>query len=360
MHTPSRDSFATLRTSLIVIALVGVLSCGGAVASAGVDAEVNRGSELSGEPRGVIAFHADPAGDSGLYLMNADGSRVRLLSPTLAGHPFSKWSPDGKRLAFLSGSSGEGSLFTVTIAAKREQLVGPHVVRAYDWSPSGKELVYESTDDVIWVARSDGKGRPRRLTEGHAPMWSPDGAWVSYFDGRPNRTDVFKISVRSLQRVRLTSHRGFDHSPQWSPDGKKIAFISERDRNTELYVVRATGSGLTRLTRDRAPDEAFAWAPRGRRIVYVSYRDGADPLSLGIGNAEIRTVDTRTGRVRNLTSNSVWDGDPSWSPDGRWIVFTQRTDHGEIAIMRADGSQQRILRGAVSAKFNDCCASWQP
>jgi Tol biopolymer transport system component len=311
-------------------------------------------------PRGMLAFHADPQGDSGLYLMHADGSRVRLLSPTLAGHPFSEWSPDGGRLAFLSGSHGEGTLHVVTVAGAGEHPVGSHRVRSYDWSPSGKELVYESVDGVIWTARADGKGRPRRLARGAAPDWSPDGAWIAYFAGRRNKTDVFKVAVKDRRVVRFTTHPGFDHSPQWSPGGDLVAFVSERDGNTELYVASATGGRDRRLTRDPAPDESFSWAPDGSRLVYVSYRDGADPLSIGIGNAEIRTVQIRTGRVRNLSNNSAWDGDPAWSPDGRWIAFTRRTDHGEIAVMRADGSEQQVLRGAVSSDFNDCCAAWRP
>jgi TolB protein len=158
----------------------------------------------------------------------------------------------------------------------------------------------------------------------------------------------------------LTRAKGADYSPQWSPQGSAIAFISERDGNSELYVMRANGSALRRLTHDSAPDEDFEWSPDGTRIVYVSYRDGADPLSIGIGNAEIRTLEVRTGQIRNLTNNAVWDGDPTWSPDGGWIAFTRRTNHGEVATMRADGSNQTLLKGAVPAPFNDCCPSWQP
>ncbi len=317
------------------------------------------GSGVGELPQGLIAFHADPSGDSGLYVMNANGSGVRLASPNLAGHPFSKWSPDGGRLAFLSGSFGQGALRVLDLRARRERRIGKDMVRAFDWSPEGKRLVYESSNGVMWIIPASGNRRAKRLGRGHAPVWSPNGRWIAYFDGARN-ADVFKVSARGAIPVRLTRSSGADYAPQWSPKGSAIAFISERDGNSELYVIGAGGSGLRRLTHDSVPDEDLQWDRDGARLVYVSYRDGADPLSIGIGNAEIQTVDLRTGRIQNLSNNRAWDGDPAWSPDGRWIAFTRRTDHGEVAVMRSDGSEQTVLAGAVAAPFNDCCPSWQP
>lgn len=335
--------------AVAVAAVVGAAACAAALAGIG----------SPGRPQGLLAFHADPGGDSGLYVMGADGSGVRLASPNLAGHPFSRWSPDGTRLLFLSGAYGEGALRLLDLGAKRERTVGSDTVRAYDWAPEGRSLVYESRDGTMWLAPASGAGKPRRLGRGHGPDWSPDGRWITYFDvsGDP---DVFKLPVRGGKPVRLTSHRGADFSPQWSPNGRTIAFVSERDGNSELYLVSADGRRTRRLTRDPAPDEAFQWAPDGGRLAYVSYRDGAEPTSIGIGNAEIRTVDVATGRVVQLTHNRVWDGDPAWSPDSRWIAFTRRAGYGEIGVMRADGSELRFLHGAVNAPFNDCCPSWRP
>jgi TolB protein len=139
-----------------------------------------------------------------------------------------------------------------------------------------------------------------------------------------------------------------------------FAFVSERHSNAELYVVDANGSGDRRLTEDPAPDEAFSWAPDGRRIAYVSYRHGAEPENIGIGDAEVFVVGVRTGEIKNLSRNQAWDGDPDWSPDGTRIVFTRRTDHAEIYVMRADGSKQEMLPGLPGDAVNDCCACWRP
>ena len=299
----------------------------------------SRFEETRAEPTGQLAFHADPDGDSALYLTGADGSGVRLASESLAGHPFSKSSPDGTRLAFLAGSAGEGSLLVLDLRSRRERAIGSHTVRAYDWSPDGRSLVYEARDGMLWIAAATGQARPRRVGKGHGPDWSPNGRWIAYF-GLAGRGDIFKLAVGGTRPVRLTPHRGADHSPQWSPTGAAIAFVSERDGNTELYVVSADGARTRRLTRDPAPDEAFQWSPDGVRLAYVSYRDGAEPTSIGIGNAEIRIVDVRNGRIAQLSNDPAWDGDPAWSPDGRWIVFTRRAGHGEA---------RRHARGRIRA-----------
>jgi hypothetical protein len=50
----------------------------------------------------------------------------------------------------------------------------------------------------------------------------------------------------------------------------------------------------------------------------------------------------------------------AWAPDGAWIAFTRRTDHGDLYVMRPDGSGQRMLPGFASAEFTDCCPMWRP
>jgi Tol biopolymer transport system component len=191
-------------------------------------------------------------------------------------------------------------------------------------------------------------------------MWSPDGSRIAFFAGGEGTHDVFVMDADGSDVVALTHDRGDDVSPAWSPDGSRIAFVSDRNGNDDLYVVDPDGTNEQRLTDDPAPDEAFAWSPDGARIVYVSYRDGADPENIGIGNAEVFVVELRGRRVLNLSRDPAWDGDPAWSPDGRSIAFTRRTDHGEIYVMRADGSEQRMLEGFPGLAVNDCCPRWRP
>ena len=309
-----------------------------------------------------IVFHSDPGGDSRLSLMRPDGSDLTLLSDTVAGYPFGAWSPDGSRVAFLSGSFGEGALLVIGADGSGESHVTDLEARAPEWSPDDAKLVFEAVEGGIFSVGADGSTLTEISENGHGPKWSPDGTRIVFFAEVDGNVDVYVMDTDGSNRSRLTSDPADDVSPAWAPDGERIAFVSERDGNTDLFVVDPDGSSSdeTRLTDSPAPDEAFSWAPDGDRIVYVSYRHGAEPENIGIGNAEVFVVDVRTRETRDLSRNPAWDGDPDWSPDGARIVFTRRTDHAEIYVMRADGSRQERLAGLPGGAVNDCCARWQP
>jgi len=292
--------------------------------------------------------------------MRPDGTDLTLLSETVAGYPFGAWSPDGSRVAFLSGSFGEGALLVIDADGSGEAHVTDIQARAPDWSPDGTKLVFEAVEGGIYSVGADGSGLKELALDGSGPAWSPDGARIAFFSDDAGNFDVYVMRSDGADPERLTSDPADDVSPGWSADGKRIAFVSERDGNTDLYVADLDGSHERRLTTSPAPDEAFSWAPGGDRITYVSYRHGAEPENIGIGDAEVFVVDARTGETRNLSRNRAWDGDPDWSPDGRWIVFTRRTDHAEIYVMRPDGSRQEMLPGFPDDAVNDCCARWQP
>ena len=307
-----------------------------------------------------IVFHSDPGGDSRLSLMRPDGSDLTLLSDTIAGYPFGAWSPAGARVAFLSGSFGEGALIVIDANGSGESHVTDIEARAPDWSPDGTKLVFEAGEGGIYSVGADGSRLTRLTLGGSGPTWSPDGSQIAFFSDDAGNFDVYVMRSDGADPARLTSDPADDVSPEWSPDGTHIAFVSERNGNSDLYVVDRNGSHERRLTGSRAPDEAFTWALDGGRIAYVSYRNGAKPENIGIGDAEVFVVDVRTGETSNLSRNPAWDGDPDWSPDGTRIVFTRRTDHAEIYVMRADGSRQEMLPGFPGDAVNDCCARWQP
>ena len=194
---------------------------------------------------------------------------------------------------------------------------------------------------------------------------SPDGSQVVFVrvvvneDKDRYQTALFIVPTNGSAEPRPFTSGPFDGSPRWSPDGERIAFVSERDGDQDIVVMAADGSAQFDVSDDPVVDDAPAWSPDGRSIAFVAYLHGADPFTIGQGDAEIFAVRADGRNKVDVSRNPAWDGDPAWSPDGRSIAFTRRTDHAQIYVMRANGSDQRRLRG-VEAFANDCCPAWRP
>ena len=92
----------------------------------------------------------------------------------------------------------------------------------------------------------------------------------------------------------------------------RIAFGSDRDGNSEIYVMDADGKNMRRLTNNRVDDGSPSWSPDGKRIVFSSQRDGHVHPILGWPTSEIYVMDVDGGNPQNLTNNPHSDSGPAW------------------------------------------------
>ena len=289
-----------------------------------------------------------------LYVVNVDGSGLRLVAQkaSIAGAP--AWSPDSQRIMF----NAPGGIYVVNIDGGGLQNVtsggGPA------WSPDGQKIAFDRLvafppvppDSDIYVMNADGSGT-ENLTRGPkldgSPAWSPDGRKIAFQrvvgvipcgtgGCGPAESDIYVMNADGSEQRNLTRKPSLNlGSHAWSPDGQKIAYQRRaKGKNWEIFAINADGSGERNLSRNRSHDIDADWSPDGRRIVFRTTRHGKWELYVMNANGSGQRRLTRTAAAN--------ESRPSWSPDGQKIAFTREVGYSfELYVMNADGSGQRRL-----------------
>ena len=239
--------------------------------------------EGSTVPTGRMAFMGPYGPTVQVFVMNADGTGLRLVSDGETDSVFPALSPDGTKVAYSVQEAQNLDLVVTDIE-------------------SGETTRLTETPDVVEMQ----------------PAWSPDGSRIAFMSNRDGTFDIFVMKadgtdVRPLVQLPDSDER----MGSWSPDGQRLVFVSETDQEQAIQVVDVESGEVKELSRRAGVEANPTFSPDGTRIAFYSdrARPGED-LDLYVMDVDGSNVQPIKDDPQNLNLF------PVWSPDGRWLAYT--------------------------------------
>ena len=248
-----------------------------------------------------------------LNIADADGKRERLILRSDEPITSPAWSPDAKKIAYVSFEHGRSNIYVQDIR-------------------SGKRWLVTAFRGI-----------------NSAPAWSPDGRQLAVVLSRGANADIYLIDLDSLKVRRLTRHPGIDTEPAWSREGTKLVFTSDRINNKpQIFQYDLNNNAIKRLTFDNVYTSSAEYTHGDSALVLIS-RAG--------GGYRVTKMDLAKRVLQAITKNQL-DDSPSVSPDGNRVIYsTRRGGSYRLAIASVDlGNPVYLPLGGGTVKSPD----WSP
>ena len=225
-----------------------------------------------------------------LAIMDQDGANHRFLTSGQSLVLMPRFSPVSETISYMSFANDRPRVWLYNIGTGQQEAVG-------------------TFDNMSFAGR-----------------FSPDGRTLLMSVTRGGNADIYAYDVASRRSTRLTSSNSIDTSPSFSPDGRRIVFESDRGGSQQLYVMNADGSGAQRISFGDGRAGSPVWSPRGDLIAFIRMQ-----------GAKFRIAVIRPdGSGERLLTDSWQDEGPSWSPNGRVILFSRTERNGRTMLRSID------------------------
>ncbi len=233
-----------------------------------------------------------------LAIMDYDGANLRYLTDDKALVLTPRFSPNGRRVLYTSYETGSPRAFLLNLKTMRR--------KALDTLP---EMSF-------------------------APRFAPDGKTVLMSLSNDGNTDLYSQVLATGKRTRLTSAPSIETAPSYSPDGKQIVFESDRAGSQQIYIMPAGGGEARRISFGAGRYATPVWSPRGDLIAFTNMNKGR--FHIGVMRID--------GSEEKLLTSSFLDEGPTWSPNGRVLMFFRETRgvNGAPSIYSVDVSGRNL------------------
>jgi len=218
---------------------------------------------------------------------DANGRNVKTL--LTSGSPIMSpaWSPDGKKLAYVSFQNGRSNIY---VQDRR----------------TGSQTLISNFMGI-----------------NSAPDWSPDGTKLALVLSKDGNPEIYIMDMSNRELTRLTNNYAIDTEPRWTPDGKAIVFTSNRGGGPQIYRMNMSDKKVMRLTFEGKYNARGQITENGEHLVFVHQAKNKQ--------FHIAAMNLKTGLMHSLTKTQL-DESPSIAPNGSMIVYA--TQSGEQRVLR--------------------------
>jgi dipeptidyl aminopeptidase/acylaminoacyl peptidase len=293
----------------------------------------------------------------------ADGKNVAFgAEKESSGDP--QWSPDGQWIAYrgrVGGKSGlvvakpdgSGTRLLAEVNGTNAPLPGSSTSAA--WSPDGKRIAFVSA--VPGPETADASGDPMVITR---YLYKPDAAeGMTHFNDN-RRLHLFVVDVASARVDQLTDGDRYEHSVDWSPNGQELLFLTNRDAdhdeffNYDVYAMKLADKSVRRLSATESNEYHPQWSPDGRMIAFQATRRGLTDRETTMEDTHVWVMNADGTNRRDVGAGvDNRQGAPAWSADSSAVLFTVQ-DRGNVRLYRmpVSGGKAEIVvseRGTVGS-----------
>ncbi len=246
-----------------------------------------------------------------LQIADADGHGAQTMITSEEPIFSPAWSPDGRKLAYVSLENKRASVFVQDLASGRRDAVAQ------------------------WQGLNT------------APAWSPDGSRLALSLSKDGNSEIYLLNLLTRNLQRLTVNPAIDTEPAWSPDGRSLVFTSDRGGRPQIYRVASNGGTAQRVTFSGNYNARASYAPDGTRLVLIN---GSEQ------GFRIAVLDLRSGHL-DILSQAGMDEDesPSFAPNGSLVVYASGTF---LQVASVDGRVRQRIAVSGSAQIRE--PAWSP
>lgn len=264
--------------------------------------------------------------------------------------------PDGGAVAYQIGTEVR---LRDLVSGQERCLVQPGIVnfKSFAWSPDGRRALVSFREPYLLNIETGAK----KSLESDRPwlreaVWSPDGTRIAVLDGVGDpgevRYDVTLLDSEGKLLRRVTRDGGAKSDLCWSGDGAKVAYVLSTAESTTLAIVTLETGAVLPVASDRHAILEPSWSPDGGQVAFIRARPGI-PVNPLVPDWDLGIVRSDGSDLRILRRGGISFDKPDWSPDGRFVLFSEawRDEKDDFrftaGLIRPDGSDYRRLDGTV-------------